>query len=337
MPLLLFVAGCLDEPPKVRSDHFKTSPTACGHKKKDSTSCRFRDRMTRLTGEGKKRVPPNPSNPVGDIMSRRTSSVWNKLSRRFFRPRPSPRSPIRRTVRPKLETMEDRLVPTSSADFVALRNALQGYLNTADGILTGVVDAATAKLPIINQSLADLTGTDAAITSFSTQVHGVLDFLSTGNLQNIAEQFVADHLDQALGSQGAGVETAPSEVHFAQSAGDPLIDIKLHLGKVLSSPTFNLNLGLNSLPFKFSANLSFQFNVGFHIMDADGVTDTLEFGITNGNGNNNSPVFFVKPFQLVLSADATINDPNTQVDNQGNPILLSADVGFVHVSVNKNP
>jgi hypothetical protein len=230
-----------------------------------------------------------------------------------------------------VETLEDRLVPTASAGFVALRDALQGYLDKADGILNTVVDATTAKLPIIDTSLADLTDTKAAITSFQSQVHGVLDFLSTGNLQNIAELFVVDHLDSVLGSQGADVETAPSEVHFAQTANDPLIDIKLHLGKVLASPTFNLSLGLDSLPFQFSANLSFQFDVGFHFLDAAGQTDTLEFGISKTSD------FFIKPFQLVLSADATINDPNTQVDNQGNPVLLSADVGFVHVDVSQNP
>lgn len=234
---------------------------------------------------------------------------------RFFARKTGRRLPIRKPMRLRLEVLEDRVVPTVAGDFVVLQQELQTFLSKVDGALDTVVEVSQAKLPIIDKSLGEITGADTAIDSFKDTVDGLLGDIGDAVNEANLEQYAEDLLNQYLGSgpQGIDIQLSPAEVTLPRSANDDVINVKLHLGKVVASPDFTFGLGLSSVPFKVTTQGTFNFDVGFEI-------PTLEFGLDKNAG------FFIRPFAVQLAANANLVNPE-----------LDAELGFLHVHVSENP
>jgi Ca2+-binding RTX toxin-like protein len=214
------------------------------------------------------------------------------------------------------EPLERRELLTVSGDFVTLQGDLQGFLNKVDGAVDTVVEVSKAKLPIIDKSLGELTGADTAISDFQQAVESALTQISNYSDPNSLEQHAEDVLNEYLGSgpQGIGILKGQAQVELPQDADDDLIKVTLDLGKKLASPDFTLGFGLSGIPFAtVEAQGTFNFDVGFEV-------PSLVFGL-DAAGH-----LFVDPFQLQLSANANLVNPE-----------LDAELGFLHVHVTKNP
>lgn len=230
--------------------------------------------------------------------------------------RKSPRRmPISNTRRLSVELLEDRVVPTVAADFVTLQQGLQSFLDNVDSVVEGAVSASQAKLPIVEKSFGELTGTTQALTDFKTSIDNVLaqiGQLQTANLEQDAEALLNKYLGD--GPDGIDILKEPANVTLPTNGSQDLIKINLHLGKSLASPSYTFGFGLPSIPFAtIEANGTFTFDVGFEIPN-----------LVIGLHADATP--FVDPFQVQLAANANLTDPD-----------LHAELGFLDVHVGENP
>jgi Ca2+-binding RTX toxin-like protein len=205
-----------------------------------------------------------------------TNYVWRRFLRTIGLAK-GERSPVRYAParsRLGIEALEDRVVPASlSGDFVALQNGLDSFLGKAESVIHTVSDAAHANIPIINTSISDLfgQGEDSPMATFDEFVSTLDDAieqlygLDSDNLETEAEQALND----LLGVNGAGILLSDAVVTLPTNENDNLIDVKLHLGKMVET-SYQVGLGLESLPFDTDA--TFNFQVGFEL-------PTINFGL----------------------------------------------------------
>src|SRR5262245_17092034 len=98
----------------------------------------------RLRVEGARRRPWN--NPR--YRPQRGPHMFSRVFRKFRKTLKNSGPAARRSRwnRPAVELLEDRLVPTCSADYAAFQGDLQNFIGTAKDALQTVVDAAGVKI-----------------------------------------------------------------------------------------------------------------------------------------------------------------------------------------------
>jgi hypothetical protein len=213
----------------------------------------------------------------------------------------------RRSRRPLLERLEDRLAPT--VDFMALATGLNQDLATLNTQLA-TIDSSNA-LPVVNKPLPQIPSAANLVASFQSTLFNTLKNANNTN----AKQNLETNLGALLvGSAG---------VVFEGPSVDPTgVTITLHLAQPWQNATpdhTQFGLGLPGIPLLITSPNDTAVQVGFDY-------GTLKFGV-----HNTSQFFFdaAQADELTVSVDATLPDT-------ANSAITGA-IGFLPITATDGP
>src|SRR5713101_5088723 len=165
--------------------------------------------------------------------------------------------------RPKLELLEVRLAPT--IDYTTFASALYTQLTTVQSTIHDTLNTA-AQLPIVNKQLGDVDKAKVLVDSVLTPLKTAVAALSAPAQKDI-QNAIQGALGGLLGdTNGDGKPGQATDVLVTPATGaitDRVeIEVLLHQGTTLSTTALNVDLGLSSLPLKFTSTGGAQAKVG---------------------------------------------------------------------------
>ena len=213
--------------------------------------------------------------------------MWWK-SKRTQKTRTTKPRPI---FRPKVLSLEDRVVPTINA--ATLFRGLRDEVQSIGNVLANTVRNSNTVLPVINQVVSTLDNdVRSAITSIRSQVETL-----TNNQTNQAVSNALNGTDPAVAAQAIQSALAPYASNVQVSGLDAAagsVTITMDLSRALVARTVSLGTGLPSLPVQLGGGtvdlnstvrydrLTFGLDRGTYFLNPDGVTDELKLTMSAG-------------------------------------------------------
>lgn len=248
-----------------------------------------------------------------------------------------PRRPLARRSLLHLEQLEDRVVPT--VDYPTLYGDVKDFFDKAEGYLNTATSLATAKIPIVDKSFADLTGGNNAIKAIKdglAKAESVIKALDPDSFANEVADVIDQHLRTNDPQQGVNILRKDAQVSIDRNS----IDIKLDFGQNITVLDQDFGLALPGLPIRTDGKV--QVTVGWELpvelgLDLDGNpffnVDKLSFDIGAGiaqnstlTGNLGFLYFSANVNQLGFSGhlDVPLSDPGSHELQLGTPKLSGA-------------
>lgn len=171
----------------------------------------------------------------------------------------------RTTVKPNLETLEDRLAPAINPQtlFLGLGSQIQAYGNA----LASSLQNSNTALPVINSPLNSLENDfRSAVSSIRNQVNGLASNQAVNNALNSGDKVAAA---QAIHNALAPLASNVQVIELIPGPGT--VRINMDLSKALLSRTVSLGTGLPALPV--------QLGLGNVQLQSVARYDQLTFGL----------------------------------------------------------